>query len=130
PRRPVGFRHAGQYVLRPGIGARADPVSLRDLRDRAGVCLAPPESVLVAQFDNRHPADPVGVLGVRVRPGVRTAATGLPDPVLGRFLRALPRLLTDLPGVQRSPRREGGGCQAPRVTPALPRATRWSGYQQ
>src|SRR4029450_9609471 len=110
---------AGQHLLRPGLGAGADPGLLRRLRDRPGG--GPPGGgpLLVAESDHRDPADLAGVLGVGLGPGVCPGPADLSDLVLGRVPGVVPGLLPDLFGLQCPPRRPGGRRRARRHEPRL-----------
>ena len=62
----------------------------------------------MGQPDHRDPADPVGVLGVGVRPGLCPGPTDSLDPVLGGLFRAVPGLFADHAGLRCPPRRGRG----------------------
>src|SRR4029453_17919231 len=64
---------AGQHLLRPGLGAGADPGLLRRLRDHPGGSPPGGEPLLGAESDPWDPAGAVGVLGVGLGPGVALA---------------------------------------------------------
>src|SRR5262249_8801421 len=92
--------------------------------DRAVGLVAPGEPLLGDRARDRDLADRPGVLGVRLRPGVRLAAAHLPHLVLGRTLRALQGLFSSDDGVRRSTRGEGSRRGSARVTITASRTIR------
>ena len=117
--RAVRLHPTRQHLLRPGLGAGADPGLLRRLRDHPGRGLPGGQPLLVAGADPWDPAGPVGVLGVGFRPGVCAGPADVSDLVLGRFPGPVPGLLPDLFGLHRPPRRTGGRRRARRHEPRL-----------